>query len=124
MVEHLHSLSTLGMTAQRKDNLCWGPTAVQGKKDRQLSLCLSVTAGSFPSSRLPKPTQLMLEMNLSEGEHVRSPTPRHDRIGVCTGPRESVAQRFNRLPSLEQLSCGNHFDVNLSAAFLSEINGA
>lgn len=124
MVEHLPGLPTLGVTAQRKNNQCWAPTTVQGKKEREFSLHLCVTTGFFPTSRLPKPTELMLETNLSEGEHVRSPTPRHGRRGVYAGPRESIAQRFNHLPSLEQLSCGNHFDVNLSAAFLSEINGA
>lgn len=97
-----------------RNHQCLGSTALQGKKD--LSLHLSVVTASFSSSRLPKTTQLMLEINLPEEEQ--------GRTGGCNGPQESAAQRFNHLPRLEQLSCGNHFDVNLSAAFLSEINGA
>lgn len=108
----------------RKNKHFWGCTAVQGKTERDLSLQLSVTTGSFTSSRLPKITQLMLEINLSEEEHAGSLPPLYGRTGGCNGPRESVAQHFNHLPRLEQLSCGNHFGINLSAAFLSEINGA
>lgn len=100
----------------RRNNQCWASTAVQGKRERDMCLHLSVVTGSFPSSRLPKTTQLMPEINL--------PKEDQGRTGGCNGPQESAAQRFNHLPRLEQLSCGNHFDINLSATFLSEINGA
>lgn len=47
------------------------------------------------------------------------------RAGQDRGmPRKAQLSASNHRPTLEQLSCGNHFGVNLSAAFLSEINGA
>lgn len=55
-----------------RNHQCWGSTSLQGKTGRDLSLHLSVVTGSFPSSRLPNTTQLMLEINLPEEEQGRT----------------------------------------------------
>lgn len=97
LVEHLPSLHILDNNPS-KDNQSCHPAAVQGKKERQLFFHFSVTTGFSPSSGIPNITQVILEMNLSEREHVGYPTP---QAGQERGVHRSPGQcRFIHLPTL------------------------